>query len=155
MLEIITPLPIHDILGLRLVSKAFHALITFNEHPISTYHSQHSLPPYTLQLYPLPGPAKNNLRYFCSMWHRLKVSATLASHIANYAAEHMFLRTAEEQQHGFESEHRRMTQRLLPLVFVLFHYLETSRDLHVGFSIVDLLGGNYFVQFPQFALTDL
>lgn len=145
VLEIITPLPIHDIIGLRLVSKAFHTLITFNESPLATYHSQHTFPPYTLQLYPLPGPTENNLHYVCSIWQRLTVAAKLATHVANYAAEEMFLKNTVEQRLEFESKHRRMRQRLLPLVFVLFHYLETSRDLHVRLPLA-----NFFYYTPLY-----
>lgn len=137
-LQIIAPLPLHDILQLRLASKAFHTLITLNESSIATYHAQCSLPPYILQLYPLLGPDNRNLRYIFGIWHRLKVANKLATHIADYAAEHVFLwgntTDKRDREKKRQSQHRRLSRRLLPLVFVLYHYLETLRDLHVSCS---------------------
>jgi len=51
--------------------------------------------------------------------------------IAAQATKEIFLRTTEVQQREFEPQHRRMRQRLVPLVFALFHFFETYRDLHV------------------------
>lgn len=129
--QIIAPLPIHSILELRRVSKSFHTLVTLNESPIARYHIAHNLPSYALQLYPLPDPAFVNLHYLCSIWHRLNVAEKLATRIAAQATKEIFLRTTETQLRDFEPQHRRMRQRLTPLVFTLFHFFETYRDLHV------------------------
>ncbi|KAF8858136.1 hypothetical protein BDZ45DRAFT_408446 [Acephala macrosclerotiorum] len=129
--QIIAPLPIHTILTLRLVSKSFHTLVTLNESPIARYHVSHSLPSYALRLYPLPDPTEINLHYLCSIWHRLHVALKLATMIAAQATKEIFLRTTEAQRLEFEPQHRRMRQRLMPLVFTLFHFFETYRDLHV------------------------
>lgn len=51
--------------------------------------------------------------------------------IAAQATKEIFLRTTELQQREFEPQHRRMRQRLVPLVFALFHFFETYRELHV------------------------
>jgi len=129
--QIIAPLPIHTILELRLVSKSFHTLVTLNESPIARYHIAHSLPNYALRLYPLPDPSFINLHYLCSIWHRLNVAEKLALGISAQATKEIFSRTTEAQQREFEPQHRRMRSRLTPLIFALFHFFETFRDLHV------------------------
>ena len=129
--QIIAPLPIHTILTLRLVSKSFHALVTLNESPIARHHISHSLPAYAIRLYPMPDPAEINLHYLCSIWHRLHVAFKLSTMIASQATKEIFLRVTEAQRKEFEPQHQRMRQRLMPLVFTLFHYFETYRDLHV------------------------
>ncbi|KUJ20236.1 uncharacterized protein LY89DRAFT_437355 [Mollisia scopiformis] len=129
--QIISPLPIHTILTLRLVSKSFHTIVTLNESPIARYHVSHSLPSYALRLYPLPDPTEINLHYLCSIWHRLHVALKLSTMIASQATKEIFLRTTEAQRLEFEPQHRRMRQRLMPLVFTLFHFFETYRNLHV------------------------
>jgi hypothetical protein len=129
--HIIAPLPIHDILNLRLVSKSFHTLVALNESPIARYHVTHSLPAYTLQLYPLPDPTEISLHYLCSIWHRLHVAFKLSAMISSQATKEIFLRNTEAQRLEFEPQHKRMRQRLMPLVFALFHFFETYRDLHV------------------------
>ncbi len=113
------------------MSKSFHTLVTLNESPIARYHVTHSLPSYALRLYPLPDPTYVNLHYFCSIWHRLNVAEKLSTRIAAQATKEIFLRQTEAQQREFEPQHRRMRQRLMPLVFALFHFFETYRDLHV------------------------
>lgn len=129
--QVIAPLPIHTILTLRLVSKSFHTLITLNEASIARYHATHSIPAYALQIYPLPDPTHVNLHYLCSIWHRLHVASKLSTMIAAQVTKEIFLRTSEAQRLEFEPQHRRMRQRLVPLIFALFHFFETYRDLHV------------------------
>lgn len=129
--QIIAPLPIHTILTLRLVSKSFHTLVTLNESPIARYHVSHTLPSYALRLYPLPDPTAIDLHYLCSIWHRLHVALKLSTMIASQATKEIFLRNTEAQRLEFEPQHRRMRQRLMPLVFTLFHFFETYRNLHV------------------------
>ncbi|KAE8443345.1 hypothetical protein EG329_001988 [Mollisiaceae sp. DMI_Dod_QoI] len=129
--QIIAPLPIHTILTLRLVSKSFHTLVTLNESPIARHHVSHTLPSYALRLYPSPDPSEISLHFLCGIWHRLHVALKLSTMIASQATKEIFLRTTEAQRLEFEPQHRRMRQRLMPLVFTLFHFFETYRDLHV------------------------
>ncbi|KAH8592420.1 hypothetical protein B0O99DRAFT_517625 [Bisporella sp. PMI_857] len=129
--HIIAPLPIHDVLNLRLVSKSFHTLVTLNEHGIARYHVAHTLPSYALRLYPQPNPADINLHYVCGIWHRLHVASKLSIMIARQTVREIFLKTTEAQLLEFEPQHRRMRQRLMPIVFTLFHFFESYRALHV------------------------
>ncbi|KAN0117261.1 hypothetical protein V8E51_003238 [Hyaloscypha variabilis] len=149
--QVIAPLPIHTILTLRLVSKSFHTLITLNEASIARYHATHSLPRYALQLYPLPDPTAINLHYLCSIWHRLHVATKLSTMISAQATKEIFLRTTEAQRLEFEPQHRRMRQRLVPLIFALFHFFETYRDLHVR----HLAGGGTPIHLQPFTLNPI
>lgn len=47
------------------------------------------------------------------------------------ARKEIFLKNTEAQRLEFEPMYRRMCQRLLPLVFTLFHFFETYRELHL------------------------
>jgi len=131
--QIIAPLPIHTILDLRLVSKSFHNLVTLNEAPITRYHSLHTLPSYTLRLYPLPEPRDLTLHYLCSVWHRLHVAEKLSTMISLQARDEIFSRKTPTEKREFEPQCRRMRQRLIPLVFTIFHFFETYRELHVQY----------------------
>lgn len=105
--------------------------MTLNESTIARYHINNSLPAYALRLYPLPDPAWINLHYLCSIWHRLHVAEKLSTMIAAQATKEIFLRNTDALRQEFEPQHRRMRQRLMPLVFTLFHFFETYRDMHV------------------------
>jgi hypothetical protein len=85
-----------------------------------------------MRLYPVPpNTVDANLHYICSIWHRLHVASKLAIMIARQAVKEIFLRVTEVELREFEPQHRRMRQRLMPLIFTLFHFFETYRDLHV------------------------
>lgn len=128
--QIIAPLPIHTILDLRQVSKSFHALVTLNEAPIARYHAAHTLPDYTIRLYPLPDPGNLNLHYLGGIWHRLHVASKLSTMISLQARKEIFLRTTEAQKAEFQPQYERMRQRLIPLVFTIFHFFETYRNIY-------------------------
>jgi hypothetical protein len=51
--------------------------------------------------------------------------------ITQQATKEIFSRTTEAARLEFEPQSRRMCQRLTPLVFALFHFFETCRDIHV------------------------
>lgn len=129
--QIIAPLPIHTILNLRLASRSFHTIVAINESPIARYHVCHSLPLYTRQLYPVADQNLPSLHYLCSIWHRLHVASKLSIMITDQATKEIFLRTTDAQRDDFEPQYRRMRRRLVPLIFAIFHFFETYRDLHV------------------------
>lgn len=128
--QIISSLPMADILGLRLVSKPWHALVTLNELPIVRYHLDH-IPAYALRLYPLADPSEINFHYLCSLWHRLHVAAKLAILMCEWITKDIFLRQTEDQRAAFAPQHERMRHRLIPLLFTIFHFFETYRKLHL------------------------
>ncbi|RDW71958.1 putative F-box protein [Coleophoma crateriformis] len=131
--QIITALPISTVLSLRLTSRAFHRLVTLNESSIARYHIANTLPAYALRLYPVPEADEVNLHYICGLWHRMHVALKLSHMITEQTTKEIFLRTTEAQRLEFEPQHKRMRQRLMPLVFAIFHFFETYRNLHTEY----------------------
>ncbi|KAL0939420.1 F-box protein [Colletotrichum truncatum] len=130
-IQIISSLPLTDILNLRRVSKAWHALVTLNEAPIARYHLDHHIPAYALRLYPSKDPTTANFHHLCGLWHRLHVAAKLSFLMCEWITKEIFLRTTEAQRQEFAPQRERMRRRLIPLLFTLFHFFETYRKLHL------------------------
>ncbi|OAA39676.1 F-box protein [Metarhizium rileyi] len=134
--QILSSLPLNDILNLRLASKTWHSLITANEFPIVRYHLDIHIPAYVLRLYPVTDQSEINFHYLCSLWHRLHVAAKLAHLMCEWITKEIFLRQSEIQQLAFAPQRERMRRRLIPLLFTVFHFFETYRKLHLK-HIVD------------------
>ena len=131
--EIIASLPLSDVLNLRLASRSLHALVSFNETPISRYHLDHHIPAYAKRLYPIPEGAALNFHYLCGLWHRLHVAAKLSYLMCEWMTKELFLRTTEEKKREFAPQKERMRRRLIPVLFTVFHFFETYRKLHTKF----------------------
>ncbi|UNI15229.1 hypothetical protein JDV02_001783 [Purpureocillium takamizusanense] len=129
--QIISTLPLTDVLNLRLASKSWHALITLNEAPIVRYHLDNHIPAYALRLYPISDNSEFTFHYLCSLWHRLHVAAKLAYLMCEWITKDIFLRQSESQRAAFAPQHERMRRRLIPLLFTVFHFFETYRKLHL------------------------
>ncbi|GFP58137.1 hypothetical protein TASIC1_0009047400 [Trichoderma asperellum] len=132
-IQIVSSLPLTDILNLRLTSKSWHALITLNEVPIVRYHLDHNIPAYATRLYPLRDSSDINFHYLCGLWHRLHVAAKLSYLMCEWITKDIFLRTTEAQKLAFAPQHERMRRRLIPLLFTVFHFFETYRKLHLKY----------------------
>lgn len=131
--EIIASLPLSDILNLRLTSRSLHALISLNETPIARHHLDNHVPAYAKRLYPAPSPSALNLHYLCGIWHRLHVAAKLSYLMCEWISRELFLRNTEEKKRSFAPQRERMRKRLIPLLFTIFHFFETYRDLHLKY----------------------
>ncbi|KAK3945242.1 hypothetical protein QBC46DRAFT_114052 [Diplogelasinospora grovesii] len=131
--EIIASLPLSDILNLRLASRSLHALISLNEAPIVRYHLEHHIPAYAKRLYPVPEGSSLNFHYLCGIWHRLHVAAKLSYLMCEWISKEIFLRNTPQKEREFAGQKERMRRRLIPLLFTLFHFFETYRDLHLKF----------------------
>ncbi|PNP41375.1 hypothetical protein TGAM01_v210071 [Trichoderma gamsii] len=132
-IQIVSSLPLTDILNLRITSKSWHALITLNEVPIVRYHLDHNIPAYATRLYPLRDSSDINFHYLCGLWHRLHVAAKLSYLMCDWITKDIFLRTTEAQKLAFAPQHERMRRRLIPLLFTVFHFFETYRKLHLKY----------------------
>lgn len=132
-MEIIASLPLSDILNLRLASKSLHALVSLNETPIARYHLDHHVPAYAKRLYPVPEGSILNLHYLCGIWHRLHVAAKLSYLMCEWISKELFLRDTEEKKREFAAQRERMRRRLIPVLFTIFHFFETYRDLHLKY----------------------
>lgn len=129
--QILSFLPLTDILSLRLASKTWHALITLNEAPVVRHHIDTHIPAYALRLYPIADQSELTFYYICSLWHRLHVAAKLAFLMCEWITKDIFLRQTEAQQAAFAPQRERMRRRLIPLLFTTFHFFETYRKLHL------------------------
>lgn len=132
-IEIIASLPLSDVLNLRLASRSLHALVSFNEVPITRYHLDHHVPAYAKRLYPVPKGYSLNFHYLCGIWHRLHVAAKLSYLMCEWVSKELFLRNTEEKKREFAPQRERMRRRLIPILFTVFHFFETYRKLHLKF----------------------
>ncbi|KAI0541194.1 F-box domain-containing protein [Xylaria digitata] len=132
-IQIIASLPLSDILSLRVASRSWLAMITFNESAITRYHLEHHIPAYATRLYPPPEPSLMRLHYLCGIWHRLHVASKLSFLISERVTKEIFLRTTEAQRNEFAPQYERMRRRLVPLLFTIFHFFETYRTLHLEY----------------------
>ena len=130
-IEIISSLPLNDLLNLRLASKSWHSLITLNETTIVRYHLETQIPAYALRLYPLNEPRDATLHNLCGLWHRLHVAAKLAHLMCEWITKDIFLQQTDAQKLAFAPQTERMRRRLIPLLFTIFHFFETYRKLHL------------------------
>ncbi|KAG5930288.1 hypothetical protein E4U53_002270 [Claviceps sorghi] len=129
--QILSCLPLPDLLSLRLASKTLHMIIMLNEAPIVRHHLDTHIPAYALRLYPLADQSELNFHYICSLWHRLHVAAKLAFLMCEWITKEIFLRQTEAQQTEFAPQRERMRRRLTPLLFTTFHFFETFRKLYL------------------------
>ena len=132
-MEIIASLPLSDILNLRLASRSLHMLVSLNETPITRYHLAHHVPAYAKRLYPAPQGGNLNFHYLCGIWHRLHVAAKLSYLMCEWISKELFLRNTEEKKREFAAQRERMRRRLIPLLFTIFHFFETYRNLHLKY----------------------
>ncbi|GAP82543.1 putative F-box domain-containing protein [Rosellinia necatrix] len=132
-IQIIASLPLSDVLSMRLASRSWLAMITFNESSITRYHLEHHVPAYATRLYPAPEPSAMKLHYLCGIWHRLHVASKLSILISERVTKEIFLRTTEAQRNEFAPQYERMRRRLVPLLFTIFHFFETYRSMHLEY----------------------
>lgn len=132
-IQIISALPLTDILNLRIASRSWHTLITLNEPIIARYHLEHHIPAYASRLYPVSSPSEVNFHHLCGLWHRLHVAAKLAFLMCEWITKDLFLRHTEPQRLAFAPQHERMRRRLIPLLFTIFHFFETYRKKHLEY----------------------
>lgn len=128
-IQVIEKLPLSDVLSLRLVSRAWHSMITVNESTIVRYHLNHHVPAYAKRLYPLSLGTRPTLRYLCGIWHRLHVAAKLSYVVSHWVTTDIFLLKKPEQQIEFAPQRERMRRRLIPIIFTIFHFFERLREL--------------------------
>lgn len=132
-IQIIAQLPLSDILSMRIASRSFHEMVSVNELPITRHHIKHHIPAYALRLYPVPEAPHVNFHYLCGLWHRLHVAAKLSFLICEWIMKEIFLKTTDAQRREFAQQHERMRRRLIPLLFTVFHFFETYREMHLKF----------------------
>lgn len=131
LIQVISFLPLQDVLNLRVAAKSWHSLITLNEVPIVRVHLEQNIPAYARRLYPINDSSELNFHYLCGLWHRLHVAAKLSFFVSEYVTRDIFLYRSEAQRTSFAGQYERMRRRLIPLIFTMFHFFETHRKLHL------------------------
>lgn len=132
-IQVVSYLPLNDVLNLRLASKSWHTLISFNEAPIVRHHLDQHIPAYATRLFPITTTNELNFHYLCGLWHRLHVATKLSFLMCEWITKDIFLRTTEAQRLAFAPQTERMRRRLIPLLFTIFHFFETYRKLHIEY----------------------
>lgn len=132
-IQIISYLPLSDVLTLRRASKSWHNMVTMNEFPIVRRQLEHEIPAYAKRLYPVAYPSGYTLHYLCGLWHRLHVAAKLSGLMCDWCTKEIFLKTTKDQIASFASQRERMYRRLIPLLFTIFHFFENYRKLHLQY----------------------
>ncbi|KAK7719579.1 hypothetical protein SLS64_001756 [Diaporthe eres] len=132
-IQIISYLPLSDVLNLRRASKSWHNMVTLNEFPIVRRQLEHEIPAYAKRLYPVSYPSGYTLHYLCGLWHRLHVAAKLSGLMCDWCTKEIFLKTTKDQIASFASQRERMYRRLIPLLFTIFHFFENYRKLHLQY----------------------
>lgn len=108
-------------------------MVTLNEVPIVRYQLQHAVPAYAKRLYPITDASSYTLHYLCGLWHRLHVAAKLSGRMCDWCTKEIFLRTTREQVAAFAGQRARMYRRLIPLLFTIFHFFESYRELQLHY----------------------
>ncbi|ROT40103.1 F-box domain-containing protein [Sodiomyces alkalinus F11] len=134
-IQILSSLPLADVLNVRLASRPWYALMRFHEIPIVRYHLDHHVPAYARRLYPTSDTSTVNFQHLCGLWHRLHVAAKLSFLMCEWITKEIFLRTTEPQRLEFAPSHERMRRRLIPLLFTLLHFFEIYRKLHLQYIL--------------------
>ncbi|KAJ4258966.1 hypothetical protein NW762_008054 [Fusarium torreyae] len=132
-IQIISSLPLSDLLNLRISSRQWHSLITLNEVPIAHYHLENYIPTYAQRLYPIIDQSSLSLHHICGLWHRHHVAAKLSNLMCEWITHDIFLRETNAQQTAFAPKKQRMRRRLTWLLFHIFHFFETYRIAHLKY----------------------
>ncbi|KAL5594546.1 hypothetical protein BROUX41_001471 [Berkeleyomyces rouxiae] len=132
-LQIFELLPFCDIINLRLVCRSWHEMVSANQIQLARFHLKQDIPAYAVRLYPVPNDPNEWFYHLCSLRSRLHIASKMAHLTCEWAMTEIFLRRTPSQRAEFASQKERMRRRLLPLMFTIFHFFESYRQLHLEF----------------------
>ena len=123
---IIRELPFRSAMNLRQCSRQWRNAVSANSSAISeVFLKRNPLPPLAQRLYPHPS---QTLPYIQEVGHRHAVVSRLAAHITKWLRSDIYLYKSRYQQPTFESARRQIQRRLMPPLFVAFHFFEMYPD---------------------------
>lgn len=130
--QILCELHYRDLLALRIVNHAFHRLVHLNEDPIVRYYVESRPEDFTelgLKLYPLSGSDTGpSLDYLFGLIHRKNVAEQTAAVITDFVSNKIYSANhAPDHWKAFQPRCRRMEKKIVPSLFILFHFFETLR----------------------------
>ncbi|KKA30194.1 hypothetical protein TD95_001907 [Thielaviopsis punctulata] len=143
-LQVYEFLSFSDVLNLRAVSRSWHALVTEQNVWLARFHLRNSIPAYALRLFPVPANPADWFYHLCTIWSRLHISAKIAHLTCDWVIAEIFLRRTPAQRAEFAAQRERMRRRLIPIVFTIFHFFETYRQLHAEYVMSNPGHGLHF-----------
>lgn len=154
-LNIVNMLFFFDLLHLRQTSKKFRELTMQHESHIVRHHIDMCVPKHITKLYPPPANNTPTLSYLTDLAYKQRVSTQLAQVLANQIVKEMM---GSRQQRAMTKDANQYVIRHLqlgtsPLIFALFHFLETYRER----KLEHLLEGdlNYSTERPSTILNSI
>ncbi|KAI5842475.1 hypothetical protein DFP73DRAFT_100802 [Morchella snyderi] len=129
-LGIVNMLFFFDLLNLRQTSKKFRNLTIQHESHIVRHHINMWVPKHIIELYPPPANNTPTLSYLTDLAYKQRVSTQLAQVLANQIVKEMMggrhQRAMTKDANNFVISQLRTGTS--PLIFALFHFLETYRE---------------------------
>jgi hypothetical protein len=129
--QIFGNLPPSDTIQLQVVSKSWHLFIAHYGKLIAKHCRRAGrIPRLIFVLYPVNRASASrelDMRYMVEAEHRVYQAESLSRFIASNLAVDMFLQKSRQQRREFEHARLLMQQRILPLLLILSHFLETYR----------------------------
>ncbi|KAI9717405.1 MAG: hypothetical protein M1812_004757 [Candelaria pacifica] len=125
--QIFCELQFADILSLRTTSRSFLELITISQSPIVRHYIKYDIPAFLLKIYPSPAPSNARLAYLIGIQYRLRVCSSLAGRLADFFTAETYGHRTESGRQKFQPHRDRMWRRMIPRLFVIFHFLESYR----------------------------
>lgn len=131
-LNIVNLLFFFDLLNLRKTSRAFRNLTLRHESHIVRHHINMWVPTRILKLYPPPTIVPPKLNYLTDLAYKQRISTELALALANQIVKEMMgtRQTMSRRMTKDENEFvlNQLQLGMAPLIFALFHFLETYRE---------------------------
>ncbi|KAF2634108.1 hypothetical protein P280DRAFT_414530, partial [Massarina eburnea CBS 473.64] len=144
LIQILSELPIADLLSLRLTSRALNDLINSSGSALVRHWIKHKFGSLHTRLYPPPRTNEADLQYLLAMRRRHIASVRLTRELAHFVLKDTLRHTSERQRQLWASVYEKM----IPLVFGVGYFLEEhrrvilERDLgrirprsHIGYDI--------------------
>jgi len=129
-------LPVPDLLNLRLVSRAWNAFITMQDGPIAFAHLHQShIPTFALSLF--PASTTRNMGYIAQLHHRYVTATRLSAALSDWITRDQFLRRKPSERAAFSESERLLRKRLVPLLLIAQHYLESYTRLLLDPATMD------------------
>lgn len=129
-LNIVNLLFFFDLLSLRKTSRDFRDLTILHESHIVRHHISMWVPKHIIKLYPPSICVPPTLNYLTDLAYKQRVSTQLAMALANQVVKEMM---GSRQQRLMTKEANdyivnQLRLGMAPLIFALFHFLETYRE---------------------------
>ncbi|KAI9728449.1 MAG: hypothetical protein M1828_003850 [Chrysothrix sp. TS-e1954] len=126
--EMLSYLPVQDVLSCRLASRFLNRIICTNESDIVRQCLRYQLPRICKQLYPEIKEARAyTLFELYNMQRRVVLSNKLATQLIDFVELEIMRRNTAAKREIFKWDRIRLFRRFAPLCFVIYHFFEKWR----------------------------